>query len=361
VNILIDIGHPAHVHYFRNLYNFLQKDHNIVVTCKTVPMIKHLLSAYDIPFIELGKKGGSLIGKIRKQVGFNQQIRNLIIDKKIDIAMGVSLSVIYAAKFSKASSIFFIDDDQAVEKLTAKYAAPYADTIISPDVLSFENMPKGVYYPGYHELAYLHPKVYQPNPNVLSKYGLNEQDDFFVLRFTALKAYHDTKAAGMSHKQKHALIDLLNKYGKVYITMESGIDKEFEQYRMPIAPHEMHDFLAFSRMLVSDSQTMSSEAAVLGVPSFRCNTFAGKISYLEEEEKRYGLTFGFQPHQFDWMLERIGEHLAAGDHREEWRQKRDKMLADKISVTDFWIWFITNYPASRQITTSGNLDYDRFR
>ncbi|MBK7488915.1 MAG: hypothetical protein IPI74_03700 [Bacteroidales bacterium] len=55
---------------------------------------------------------------------------------------------------------------------------------------------------------------------------------------------------------------------------------------------------------------MTSEAAVLGVPAIRCNTFAGRISYLEEEEKVYGLTYAFHPMEFDRMMAKIKELLS---------------------------------------------------
>ena len=47
-------------------------------------------------------------------------------------------------------------------------------------------------------------------------------------------------------------------------------------------------------MFIGDSQTMTSEAAVLGVPSLRCNSFAGRISYINEQEFKYGLTLFHQ-------------------------------------------------------------------
>ena len=30
----------------------------------------------------------------------------------------------------------------------------------------------------------------------------------------------------------------------------------------------------------------------------------------------------------------------------EWQKRREKMLADKIDVTAFLVWFIDNYPGS---------------
>ncbi|HQH49988.1 MAG TPA: DUF354 domain-containing protein [Candidatus Cloacimonadota bacterium] len=361
MNILIDIGHPAHVHNFRNLYHELSGRHQITVTCKSVPIITNLLEAHSIPYLELGAKGSSLADKVLRQVAFTRQISKIIKDRKIDLAMGLSFSVVYASKITKADSLLFDDDDQAPQPLTARFASPYADLILSPDVLKYENLKNAIYYPGYHELAYLHPKRFKPDQTILSKYGLTERDKYFILRFSALKAHHDVGAVGFSLEQKQALIGLLSSYGKVFITMEAQLDKQFEQYRMPIEPQDMHSFLHYSQMLVCDGQTMCTEAAMLGVPSFRCNSFAGRVSVLEEEEKKYGLTYAFLPRNFDWMLHRIKELLMVENIKGVWGEKRKLLLHDKIDVTEFWAWFLDNYPESKKIMRDGAFDFNRFK
>jgi len=38
--------------------------------------------------------------------------------------------------------------------------------------------------------------------------------------------------------------------------------------------------------------------------------------------------------------------LAKPNLKQEWQRRRERMLADKIDVTAFLIWFIENYPDS---------------
>ena len=95
-------------------------------------------------------------------------------------------------------------------------------------------------------------------------------------------------------------------------------------------------------MFIGDSQTMTSEAAVLGVPSLRCNSFAGRISYINEQEFKYGLTFGFHPNNFDKMLDKLNKLLLTNNLRAEFKRKRNLMLDEKINVTSFWLWLIEN-------------------
>ena len=110
----------------------------------------------------------------------------------------------------------------------------------------------------------------------------------------------------------------------------------------------MHHFLAGAHLVIGDSQTMTSEAAVLGVPSLRCNTFAGRISYLVEEEIKYGLTYAFRPEEFDKLMTKLKELIANPELKTEWQSKRKIMLADKIDVTRFMIDIVENNQSSKR-------------
>ncbi|MDY0151561.1 MAG: DUF354 domain-containing protein, partial [Candidatus Cloacimonas sp.] len=327
---------------------------------KSVPIVTNLLDHYQIPFLILGDKGINMFDKLKKQLVLTAKMRTLLIENNIDLAIGVSALIVHSAKFTKTRAILFDDDDQIVQPFTARFVTPFADTILSPDALQFEKLNRAIYYPSYHELAYLHPNRFIPDPQILAKYGLNQEDKYYILRFNAFKAHHDIKEGGMSLNQKRTLVQLLSRHGKVFITTEATLDAEFEQYKLPIAPHEMHDFLYYSQMLVSDSQTMSSEAAVLGVPAFRCNSFAGRLSVLEEEEKLYGLTYAYLPRQFDWMLSSIKELLLVSNLKEIWQEKRRVLISNKIDVTAFWAWFIENYPRSVKLSAIPGFNFSTF-
>ena len=156
-------------------------------------------------------------------------------------------------------------------------------------------------------------------------------------------------------------MDYLKTKGKVFITTERDIDNEFKPYQLKVSPEKAHSLMYYATMLVGDSQTMTSEAAVLGTPAIRCNTFVGRIHYLEEEEHKYGLTYGFRPEQSEEMFEKMEELLSMPNLKEEWQSRRQKMLSEKIDYAPFLTWFIENYPESRE-TMKENPDCQfRFR
>ena len=104
-----------------------------------------------------------------------------------------------------------------------------------------------------------------------------------------------------------------------------------------IDPWDIHDILAFSKMLVSDSQTMTIEASVLGIPSVRINSFFGKSSVIEELENKYELTFGFHPNDYEGAINRIQNIIENNKIDYEWAKKRKMLLRDKV---DFNNWLI---------------------
>jgi len=284
----------------------------------------------------------------------------LVISNKIEIGFSSSLTITHISRITGMKSIFLDDDDDVVEPLIVKYAHPYANVVLSPECTT-RACPNKILYRGYHELAYLHPNRFTPDSSVLKEIGLKEGDAYFVLRFNAFKAHHDVGVQGLSIENKRILINYLEQKGKVFITTERNIDDEFKKYQLLLSPEKVHSLIYYASMLIGDSQTMTSEAAVLGTPAIRSNSFVGQISYLEEEEHKYRLTYGFLPDKFDVMLLKIEELLSSSNLKETWQKRRMKMLKDKIDVTAFYVWFIENYPDSKQIMKENPNFQDCFR
>lgn len=364
MRILIDIGHPAHVHVFRNLINELKKrDHKVIVTVKkNISPAISLLKFFEIDFIELGDKNDSLGGKFVSQIKFDFNLLRIARKNKIDLMLGSSITITHVTMLSGIKSVFLDDDDDEVQPLITKFGHPFASVVLTPDVLKGRRKKKNTfYYPSYHELAYLHPSRFTPDPSILQEIGLKEGDVFFILRFNAFKAHHDIGVQGISLENKRQLIRHLKQYGKVFITSERNIDEEFFKYQLKVSLEKAHSLIYYATMLVGDSQTMSSEAAVLGTPSLRSNSFVGRIAYLEEEEHKYQLTFGYLPENFDNLLKKLDELLSDKNLKSNWNLRREKMLSDKIDGTSFYLWIVENFPNSLKEINPENQFWDQFK
>ena len=360
MNILFDIGHPAHVHLLRNTYfNLIKDGYNVYVTTKDISSVIRLLELYNIPYFSFGKKHDGMLMKGLDQLRYDFRMWWFVMSKHVNVGVH-GITVAHVSKFSPMKSILPDDDDDEVEPFFTKFAHPFADTVLTPSNIKRETS-NAIYYNAFHELAYLHPNYFTPDINVLQDVGVEKGEPYFVLRFNAFKAHHDIGAEGLSIENKRRLVERLKSRGKVFITTERNIDDEFKPFQLTVSPEKIHSLLYFSTMFIGDSQTMTSEAAVLGTPAIKCNSFAGLLSVPNELEKKYGLCYSFLPNQIEAFFSKIEDLISLTDIKKEWNRRRQKMLSDKIDVTAFFTWFIENYPESRKIMKE-NPDYQyRFK
>lgn len=348
MNVLIDIGHPAHVHLFKYLAKALQeKGHTVYFSVREIPVAKHLMKVYNMPYLDLGGKKDSLLGKAWSVLHQDWQLLRFVWKKRIRWGIGCGIVIPHISALSKMASFKFDDDDDDVEPLMVRFGHPFSDVIMTPEVIKRKSK-HAVYYKGTKELAYLHPSRFVPDSSVLGRLGLKEEEPFSIMRFVAFKGFHDQGEYGLTLDQKKKLLNLLLQYGKVFITSERAVEPELEPYRVSVPAEDMHSLLNYASIFVGDSQTMTSEAAVLGVPAFKCNTFAGRLSVPNMYEE-YGLCQSYSPDRFEEMYSDIKALLTAPKPKEKWKAKREKFLADMIDPTPFFAWFIENYPESRKI------------
>jgi uncharacterized protein len=331
---LIDIPHPHFVHFFKNIILQLGKS-NVIITCQDSGVIVELLKQQGFDYLVIGGKYPTLIKKAYGQFRYFLKYMKIIRANKITHVFGMSPAVSLAAKLSGIKMYFFDDDDSSVQPITRKITIPLSDYIITPKCLEFENYgSKQFTYKGYQELAYLAPSYFNPDISVISKYGL-EPESYFVLRFNDFNAHHDIGNTGIPEEIKDSLISFLKSYGKVYITSEGELSKKFEKYQLKINPIDIHHVLSFALMYIGDSQTMTSEAAVLGTPAIRCNTFKGRIAYLKELENRYQLTYAFLPSEAELMFVKIKSLLEQNYLKQIWKERKDSMLSEMVDVNKF--------------------------
>jgi uncharacterized protein len=350
MRILFYLGHPAHFHLFKNVIVNLSDNHKIFILTKKKDILDELLNNSGLAYNNIlpeGRKDTKFFiatGLIKRDYRMFKFCRK----NKPDVMVGTSPEICHVGKLLNIPSINVNEDDAAAVPLYAKFCYPYATDILTPD--SCDNGKwniKSVKYNSYHELAYLHPDVFKPDLKVLDKYNIKRP--YYILRFSALNAYHDAGVKGINKDIASNIISKLISQGNIYITAEAKLDAEFERFRLKINPLDIHNVLSYCEMYIGDSQTMAAESAVLGVPSLRLNDFVGKLGYLEELENKYHLTFGFKSDNSSGLLNKIDELLNLSNIKNLWLENRNKMLLEKIDTTKFFSWFIENYPGSKSI------------
>ncbi len=346
MRILVDIGHPAHVHFFKNfIWEMEKRGHQLKVTARDKDVALRLLKAYDIEYTAVGRAGKGKFNLVREWVERDRKIYAIARRFRSDILTGIhNPCVAHVARFTGAKSIIFTDTEHA--KLANMLTFPFADVICTPSCFKKDLGKKQVRYNGYHEFAYLHPNYFTPDPSVLDELGLSENDRFIIVRFVSWGASHDIGQRGFDLQGKRRLVEELGKYGRVIITSESPLPEEFEKCRITLPPEKLHDLLYYATLYIGEGATIASECAVLGTPAIYVNTL--RLGYLDEQEERYGLVYNFSNPETAQTeaLEKAHELLRRKDLREEWQAKRERLLQDKIDVTEFMVKLVEGYSQS---------------
>lgn len=352
MKILFHLGHPAHFHLFKNIITQLNRNgHSNFILIKRKDILVELLETSGLKYYNIlpaGRKDSNLgigIGQIKQ----NLKMLFFCLKNKPDILVGTSVAISHVGKFLRIPSININEDDAEVVPLYSKLAYPWANVILSP--ISCNNSKwekKSVKYEGYHELAYLHPNNFTPEQQIVEKY-ISIDKPYIILRFAKLNAHHDKGIRGISLTIAKKIISICEPNINVYITSERDLEPELEPYSIKIDPIDMHHVMAFAKMYIGDSQTMAAEAAVLGIPFIRFNDFVDRIGYLNELENKYKLGYGIPSNEPEKLYKTLKDLLNIVDTKNIYQQRRKKMLADKIDVTKFLVWFIESYPKSIEI------------
>lgn len=343
MKILFYFGHPAQYLFMKNALKILKSNGNICdVLIKTKDILEALLVENKEEYINILPEGrssgtlGSIIGLIRRDI----RLFRFVKDKQYDIFIGTDPSLAHVGFIKRKPVITVLEDDIHIIPKLARITFPFSTHILTPSsCITGKYEYKSIHYQGYMKLSYLHPNRFKKTRSFLKK-------PYFLIRRSKLDAHHDSNISGLTDMLIFNVIALLKNVGDVYISFEGNLSESLKNYKLHINPSQMHQVLANASLLISDSQSMSMEASMLGVPSIRYSDFAGRIGVLEELEHKYGLTFGIPANNPDRMLAKIRELLAFENLEAEFSIRRERMLADKIDVTSFLVWFIENYPGS---------------
>lgn len=277
MNVLIDIGHPGHVHFFKGAIQRLeQKGHGVRVVTRNLPVALGLLEARGIAYRVLSHKRSGSVGLAMEGLEHNLRLWPLLKRWNIDVCASIGGTYMVLAAFLRGIPRLVFSDTETA-RLANRFTFPFASRIITPDVYPDDCGPKHVRYKGVHELAYLHPDGFSPDPEVLGKYGLDEGDCFSIVRFCAWQASHDSGLKTAGRETKREIIRILEKQTRVLVIPEGREPEDVERYVVRIDPEDFHSLLYHAAFCVTEGATTATEAGILGVPTLYINPLKPQI------------------------------------------------------------------------------------
>jgi len=342
MRILIDIGHPAHVHYFKYFIKIMQsKGNEVYIVARNKEITFNLLNEYNLPYISRGKGGKSIISKILYIPKADFILYKAAKKYNPDIFLSFSSTYAAHASFLYRRPHIALDDTEHAKFELLMYP-PFTDTILNPWCFTKNLGNKQIRFNSFIELLYLHKKYFIPNKDVLKLLGVKKNEDFAIIRFVSWNASHDINEKGLSKNQKIDLVKYVAKKMKVFVSSEGEIPKEITHYKFSIPNSFMHNALYFARIYIGEGGTTASESAILGTPAIYINNL--QMGYIEEEKKA-GLLY--QSTNFAIIFNLINEILLHS--RKYFKNLSHQFIKDKIDPTAFLVWFIENYPESALI------------
>ena len=324
MKILIDVLHPKHVHFFRPLITrWSEQGATVSILTRDKDITHQLLDLYEIPYTCLSKqpKASRLVVELVERWW---QMGKCLREFRPDIVLSVAgVSTALPSKCLGIPNILFTDTETAT--VSNRLSFPFADRILTPEWYRGDMGRRHVRYRGFHEWSYLHPKEFTPDPDLVRSEGINPDEPYAIMRLVANAAAHDFLETGLSAAGALKLVQHLERRMKVYLSSEAEPPRDLRPYLTRFRVDHMHHILAYASMLVGDSPSMGTEAALLGVPSVVISSWAGRCGNMQVLEREFELMQVYQ--RSTDALEAV-LHLA--DHplsRQETQAKRHALVS----------------------------------
>jgi hypothetical protein len=338
MRILVDILHPAHVHFFRHFRTeMLGRGHDVLFTAREKDVAVDLLKEMSIPHEVLSTQrtgvlglAGELIRRSARLVAVARRFRPTVMTG----IMGASIAPV--GRLLRIPSVVFYDSEFA--QRTNRFVYPMATRVCTPDSYAGPVRGRHVTYAGYHELAYLHPQRFKPDPGRLADFGLKRP--YALVRFVSWKASHDVGHTSLEGAAKLELIRRLRERLDVVVSGEGELPGALEALRLRGPVTEIHHVLAHADLVLGDSGTMVSEAAVLGTPAVLVSPM---VAGVHTDQVNYGLLARFTPDDIEAAWDAAAVYLDHGAPP----GARERLLADKIDVTDWMVDYFCTQPFGR--------------
>lgn len=327
---LIEVHHPAHIHFFKNAIRvWRERGDDVLLLGRDRDVMRQLLVAYDwIPSRVLTTAGTNNRFPIAEMLWRQGAVARTILQFQPDVVLSLMGSYTQSAALLRVPNIVFTDSEH--QSFNHRIAHPFATRIYTPRCFLKDLGRKQRRYAGYHELAFLHPARFSPRPDVLDLLGGVKEGEYAILRTSAWNTLHDVGAQGLGHLLDR-FISLLEAHTRVFIVPEGRLPERYAHLRLRIPPDYFHDALAYARIVVTEGASTASEAVCLGVPTVFVNS--ASLGYLEDQQRRYGLVHSYR--EAADALDQTQHLLEAPPSKAELTATRQQLLADHLDVTAY--------------------------
>lgn len=328
MRVLLDAVHAADVWALGALEDRLlaNGEETLWLSRENKEQVVELIDARGRDHVVASTAATTLPGFVAELLRRNVRAWRAVRSFRPDVIVTRSPAGVHAGRLTRTPVLYDTDDGHVAGALF-RVAGPLADMITTPAAILRTYNARHRRYRGYKELFTLHPARFRPDSAIRAELGLAAGESYSVLRLTAFSASHDRRESGLTDTQADDLIERLAQAGRVLVSSESPLPERWRAHAISARPERFHHVLAAADVVIGDSQSVCAEAAVLGTPSIRINSWVGRHPYQVELEERWGLTRAFGLDEMPTLLAHLSSVLAdPAAEKERQRERRAAML-----------------------------------
>lgn len=317
---IFELNHPKHYYQFKYIMQMLQRNgHKVHVLARDKDVLLNVLQEEKVQYEIFGVHAKNMRDKVLATPKLVLNYLKIAKREMPDVIVSkASLYGTLVARLIGAKAIIFPDSE--VVTLTNKVVVPMCSYVVTPATFGLDFGKKHIRIKGFFEDCYLAPSVFQPNEEVVKQYGLEKP--YALFRFVGWYANHDVNNSGFTAEQQRTMLQVAEQKMHVYISSEKKLPEDLEKYKLPTPAAEIHSVLAHADLYVGDSQTMATEAALLGTPAIRSNSFVGPndMTNFIVLEKQYDLLRNIR--DYEGVVDTI-QDMIQNSRKQEWETKKD--------------------------------------
>ena len=355
MRVLVDMTHPANVHFFKHLIWQLQREgHEVLITAREKDVTLRLLDALGFSYICPSRKSEGILGMAKELVQRNARLVGAARQFRPDVMVAeVGVSIGVAGAIAGVPRVVFDQADRA--SLQRAVGLPLATVICTGLGYPGHYGKRYVSFRGFLAQAYLDPRRFRPDPEPLRRAGVDPDAPYTVVRLVGWSAAHDIGRKGLIGPSGGLLeqaIARLSRHGRVLISSETHLPDSLRSYQNPAAEAHLHDLLAFADVCLAEGGTVAVEAGVLGTPAVCFNTY--DFGYLRLLEEKYGLIR--RTRSLAEAMDAAESLFQNASRRREWQQRRMRLFDETEDVAAFMYRVVQEAAVThRAQSTSGNI------
>lgn len=274
MNIWIDLGHTPQYNFYKQLIiKLIGEGHYVYVTVlnrgRLASIVQYELKKFTN--VEISIVGTHKMNKFSAIIEANLlRLVKMFLwarAKHIDLVFSNGYIPAMVGYYKGIRCYTFDDDPQTFDfKPKLKYSTQSSYCIYEKPIGTSLDL-KAIILPVLKEWAYLAPKYFIPNKQILQIFGVTSKQYIFLREVSVGTVNYAAQASGAILN----IVDLIPKDKQVLFSLEDKskrnlYPKEWHLLQEPV--EDIHSLIYYSAGLISSGDSMAREASLLGVPAY---------------------------------------------------------------------------------------------